>query len=104
MQEEIQWRLGHKLHIEEFSICIPNISVLKEESLSNFSMRAQIVLIERNSSSIYEGYDQIFDISIILKLRRMNVIPCSFHDKRLTSLEFPNYFLKYVMYIYNMYI
>ena len=73
MQEEIQWRLGHKLHIEEFSICIPNISVLKEESLSNFSMRAQIVLIERNSSSIYEGYDQIFDISIILKLRRIAI-------------------------------
>lgn len=93
MQEEIQWRLGHKLHIEEFSICIPNISVLKEESLSNFSMRAQIVLIERNSSSIYEGYDQIFDITIILKLRRITVIPCSFHDKRLTTLEFPNYFM-----------
>ena len=73
MQEEIQWRLGHKLHIEEFSICIPNISVLKEESLSNFSMRAQIVLIERNSSSIYEGYDQIFNITMILRLRRIHV-------------------------------
>ena len=71
MQEEIQWRLGHKLHIEEFSICIPNISVLKEESLSKFSMRAHIVLIERNSSSIYEGYDQIFNITMILRLRRI---------------------------------
>ena len=68
MQEEIQWRLGHKLHIEEFSICIPNTSVLKEERLSKFSMRAQIVLIERNSSSIYEGYDQIFNITITLML------------------------------------
>ena len=71
MQEEIQWRLGRKLHIEEFSICIPNISVLKEESLSKFSMRAHIVLIERNSSSIYEGYDQIFNITMILRLRRI---------------------------------
>ena len=75
MQEEIQWRLGRKLHIEEFSICIPNISVLKEESLSKFSIRAHIVLIERNSSSIYEGYDQIFNIPMILRLRRMTVVP-----------------------------
>ena len=37
-------------------------------------MRAHIVLIERNSSSIYEGYDQIFNITMILRLRRIMYI------------------------------